>query len=83
MKTLFTKDMALVAFQILNEGGFLANFSCSGLMDRELFQKITAAAALDAGVDARIVGKFNQATDHPVLLSVPETFYLKGLCSAI
>lgn len=77
------QDLARLGFKLLNPGGVLFNFSCSGLMDADLFQKITAAAALDAGVNARIVGKFNQATDHPVLLSVPETFYLKGLCSVI
>ena len=77
------QDLARLGFKLLNPGGVMFNFSCSGLMDVELFQKITAAAALDAGVDARIVGKFNQAADHPVLLSVPETFYLKGLCSVI
>ena len=63
-------------------GGVMFNFSCSGLMDSELFQKITASAALEANVEARIVGKFTQSPDHPVLLSVPETFYLKGLCTA-
>ena len=77
------QDLARLGFKLLNPGGVMFNFSCSGLMDPELFQKITAAAALDAGVDAQIVGKFHQATDHPVLLSVPETFYLKGLCSVI
>ena len=64
-------------------GGVMFNFSCSGLMDSELFQKITASAALEANVEARIVGKFTQSPDHPVLLSVPETFYLKGLCTVI
>ena len=77
------QDLARLGFKLLNPGGVMFNFSCSGLMDPDLFQKITAAAALDAGVDAQIVGKFHQATDHPVLLSVPETFYLKGLCSVI
>ena len=75
------QDLARLGLKLLNPGGVMFNFSCSGLMDSELFQKITAAAALDAGVDARITGKFTQAPDHPVLLSVPETFYLKGLCS--
>lgn len=75
------QDLARLGFKLLNPGGVMFNFSCSGLMDSDLFQKITAAAALDAGVDAKITGKFTQAPDHPVLLSVPETFYLKGLCS--
>ena len=72
------KDMALVAFQILNEGGLLANFSCSGLMDRELFAKVTFDAAKDAKVDARLIRHFEQNCDHTVALSVPEGFYLKG-----
>lgn len=77
------QDLARLGFKLLNPGGIMFNFSCSGLMEPELFQKITASAALDAGVDPRIIGKFTQSPDHPVLLSVPETFYLKGLCSAI
>ena len=77
------QDLARLGFKLLNPGGVMFNFSCSGLMDSDLFQKITASAALDANVDARIIGKFTQSPDHPVLLSVPETFYLKGLCSAI
>jgi 23S rRNA (cytosine1962-C5)-methyltransferase len=77
------QDLARLGFKLLNPGGVLFNFSCSGLMESDLFQKITAAAALDAGADARIVGKFTQSPDHPVLTSVPETFYLKGLCSVI
>lgn len=72
------KDMALVAFQILNEGGLLANFSCSGLMEPELFQKITFDAAKDAKVNATLIRKFAQNCDHTVALSVPEGFYLKG-----
>ena len=77
------QDLARLGFQLLNPGGVLFNFSCSGLMESELFQKITASAALDAGVDARIIGKLTQAQDHPVRLSVPETFYLKGLVTVI
>ena len=77
------QDLARLGFQLLNPGGVMFNFSCSGLMDSELFQKITAAAALDAGVDPCIIGKFTQAPDHPVLTSVPETFYLKGLCTSL
>ena len=77
------QDLARLGFKLLNPGGVMFNFSCSGLMDSELFQKITASAALEANVEARIVGKFTQSPDHPVLLSVPETFYLKGLCTVI
>lgn len=77
------KDMALVAFQLLAPGGMLANFSCSGLVETALFQKITADAAIDAGVNARILQAFTQGPDHPVALSTPEGAYLKGFLSLI
>lgn len=77
------QDLARLGFKLLNSGGVLANFSCSGAMDMPLFQKITADAATEAGVDARIIHRFEQSCDHPVLLSVPETFYLKGLLSFV
>ncbi len=77
------QDLARLGFKLLNSGGVLANFSCSGAMDTPLFQKITADAATEAGVDARIIHRFEQSFDHPVLLSVPETFYLKGLLSFV
>ena len=73
------KDLNLQAFHLLGPGGHLVTFSCSGLVDEELFQKVVAGAALDAGREARIVGKLHQASDHPVLLSMPESAYLKGL----
>ncbi len=73
------KDINLLALKLLRPGGLLASFSCSGGISAELFQKILAGAALDAGVDAAIVGRFAAAADHPVLLSFPEGDYLKGL----
>ena len=73
------KDINLLALKLLRPGGLLATFSCSGGVSAELFQKILAGAALDAGVDASIVGHFFAAADHPVLLSFPEGDYLKGL----
>ncbi len=73
------KDIAILGFQLLNPGGQLYTFSCSGLMVPELFLKITADAALDAGTDARILKRFSQAPDHAVSLHFPESHYLKGL----
>ena len=73
------KDINLLAFKLLRAGGLLASFSCSGGVSVDLFQKILAGAALDAGVEASIVGHFAAAADHPVLLSFPEGDYLKGL----
>lgn len=73
------KDIALLAFRLLRPEGVLFTFSCSGLLDPALFQKITADAALDAGRTAQIIARMGQATDHPVALNFPEGAYLKGL----
>jgi 23S rRNA (cytosine1962-C5)-methyltransferase len=54
-------------------------FSCSGGVDADLFQKIVASAALDAGVEATIIERLSQGADHPVSLHFPEGMYLKGL----
>lgn len=73
------KDINLLACQLLRPGGVLVTFSCSGLLEPALFQKIVADAALDAGREAQILHRLAQAADHPVLLSFPEGAYLKGL----
>lgn len=73
------KDINLLAFKLLRPGGILVTFSCSGGVGEDLFQKIVAGAALDAGVDAQIVGRLHQGSDHPVALNFPEGSYLKGL----
>lgn len=73
------KDINLLAFKLLRPGGLLVTFSCSGGVDEALFQKIVASAALDAGVEAQIVERLQQAPDHPVALNFPEGAYLKGL----
>jgi len=73
------KDINLLGFKLLRPGGILATFSCSGGISAELFQKIVAGAAMDAGVDARIVQTLTQGADHPVALAFPEGAYLKGL----
>lgn len=73
------KDVNLLACQLLEPGGLLATFSCSGVLQAELFQKIVSDAALDAGRDARILSRMSQAPDHPVSLAFPEGTYLKGL----
>jgi len=73
------KDINLLAFQLLRPGGVLMTFSCSGLVGRELFQKIVADAALDAGREAQILRLLSQAADHPTALNFPEGSYLKGL----
>lgn len=73
------KDINLLAFKLLRPDGALMTFSCSGGVSADLFQKIIAGAALDAGVDARIERWLHAATDHPVALNFPEGEYLKGL----
>jgi 23S rRNA (cytosine1962-C5)-methyltransferase len=73
------KDISLLAFKLLRPGGILVTFSCSGGVSAELFQKIVAGSALDAGVDAQIIRHLGAAADHPVALQFPEGEYLKGL----
>lgn len=73
------KDINLCALRLVRPGGRLFTFSCSGLMEDGLFQKIVADAALDAGRTGRIVRRLTQAGDHPVALAFPEGAYLKGL----
>ncbi len=77
------KDVNLLAFKLLRVGGYLLTFSCSGGVSPQLFQKIVADAALDAGVDTVIVGWLSQASDHPVKVYFPEGRYLKGLVCQI
>lgn len=73
------KDLNLLAIKLLAPGGRLLTFSCSAAMTAELFQKVVAGAALDAGRTVRIVGRLAQPGDHPVPLNFPEAEYLKGL----
>lgn len=73
------KDINLLAIKLLSDNGILVTFSCSGHVSPELFQKIVADAAQDAGRDVRIMEFLAQAPDHPVALHFPEGRYLKGL----
>ena len=73
------KDVNLLALKLLRPGGLLATFSCSGGIDADLFRKIIAGAAVDAGADACVIGHFGAGADHPVALAFPEGEYLKGL----
>jgi len=65
------------ALELLNPGGFLITCSCSYHLERERFRELLAQAAQQAGRDLRLVAARSQAPDHPVLLAVPETEYLK------
>jgi len=73
------KEINLRAMRLLEPGGRLATFSCSHHVSPEAFEATCREAASDAGVTLRVVESLTQAPDHPVLLTVPETRYLKGL----
>jgi 23S rRNA (cytosine1962-C5)-methyltransferase len=75
------KDLNWLALRLLPPGGLLATFSCSGLISADLFQKVLFGAAVDAGRQVQIIQTLTQGPDHPVLLTFPESAYLKGfLC---
>lgn len=73
------KDLNRLAMLLLNSGGLLATFSCSGAMNMETFKQVLAWAALDAGKQVQFIHQFCQPEDHPVRSSFPEGEYLKGL----
>ena len=73
------KDINRLALMLLQPGGLLLTFSCSGGIGPELFHKIVAGAALDAGVDGAILQRLEGACDHPTTMVFPEGEYLKGL----
>jgi 23S rRNA (cytosine1962-C5)-methyltransferase len=77
------KDINLLAFKLLNPGGVLFTFSCSGGINSDLFRKIVHGAAVDAGVNALILEQLHQDRDHPIPLHFPEAEYLKGLVCQI
>ena len=71
------KEINLRALQLLPRGGYFATASCSHFMPDELFRKMLASAARDAGVELKQIEARQQAPDHPILWNVPETDYLK------
>jgi 23S rRNA (cytosine1962-C5)-methyltransferase len=73
------KEINLRAIRLLSPGGRLATFSCSYHVDDSAFEATCRDAASDAGVRLRLLDRLTQAPDHPTLLTVPETRYLKGL----
>jgi 23S rRNA (cytosine1962-C5)-methyltransferase len=73
------KDINRLAFKILEPGGVLFTYSCSGGINADLFHKIVASAGLDAGVDGYIHERMGGAPDHPMTINFPEGEYLKGL----
>lgn len=73
------KDINRLAFKLLEPGGVLFTYSCSGGISADLFHKIVASAGADAGVDGYIAQRLGGAPDHPMTLEFPEGEYLKGL----
>jgi 23S rRNA (cytosine1962-C5)-methyltransferase len=73
------KEINLRAARLLEPGGVLATFSCSYHVTESAFEATVRDAATDAGVRLRLLGTLSQSADHPVVLTVPETRYLKGL----
>jgi 23S rRNA (cytosine1962-C5)-methyltransferase len=72
------KDINLLGMKLLRPGGHLVTFSCSGAISPDLFQKVLYEAAVDAKRDVQIIERLGQGGDHPVLLTFPESQYLKG-----
>jgi 23S rRNA (cytosine1962-C5)-methyltransferase len=73
------KEINLRALKLLRPGGILITCSCSHHMSEAMLLEVLAETALDAGKTLRILERRAQAADHPVLLTVPETLYLKCL----
>ena len=73
------KDLNRLALKLLEPGGVLLTFSCSGGISADLFHKIVASAGIDAGVDGYISERLGAAPDHPMTIEFPEGEYLKGL----
>jgi len=73
------KEINLRAMRLLEPGGILATFSCSHHVSESDFEAVCRDAATDAGIRLRILAPLTQSGDHPVLLTAPETRYLKGL----
>jgi 23S rRNA (cytosine1962-C5)-methyltransferase len=77
------KEINLRALKLLNPGGVLVTCSCSYHMSEDLFLEIIADAALDARRRVQIIEKRGQSSDHPILLGVPETHYLKCVIARV
>ena len=71
------KEINFRAMKLLPRGGYLATCSCSHFMEEERFLRVISSAAHDAGVQLRQIEARQQAPDHPILMGVPETNYLK------
>jgi 23S rRNA (cytosine1962-C5)-methyltransferase len=77
------KEINLRALKLLNRGGVLVTCTCSYHVSEELFVDVLTQAAIDAHRRLQIVEKRMQATDHPVLITMPETYYLKCVIARV
>jgi 23S rRNA (cytosine1962-C5)-methyltransferase len=78
------KEIHLRSLKLLEKGGLLSTFCCSHHASRELFLENLADASVDAKQALRLVAEHTQRPDHPVLITLPETSYLKGFtCQVI
>ena len=77
------KEIHLRSIKLLEKGGLLSTFCCSHHASRELFLENLADASVDAKKSLRLVAEHTQRADHPVLISLPETSYLKGFTSQV
>jgi 23S rRNA (cytosine1962-C5)-methyltransferase len=73
------KEINLKALRLLEPGGILVTCSCSHHMSEAMLLEIVAEASLDTNRKLRILERRTQSQDHPILLTVPETLYLKCL----
>ena len=76
---IMVNNLLSLALMLLEPGGALFTYSCSGGISADLFHKIVAGAGIDAGVDAFITERLGGAPDHPMTVTFPEGEYLKGL----
>lgn len=77
------KEINLRAIKLLNPGGVLITCTCSYHMPEDMFLGIIAEAASDAHHKLQLLEKRTQASDHPILMSVPETYYLKCVIARV
>src|SRR5204863_9664033 len=73
------RELHVRAFKLLSKDGLLATFTCSHHVTETVFEQTIADALVDARRSARRLRRFEQALDHPVLPTLPETEYFKGV----
>ena len=77
------KDINLLALKLIKPGGFLISFSCSGGISIEDFKLMISWAGIDAHREVQVLHTLHQSPDHPILLSYPESEYLKGIIGRV